>query len=290
MTAPAHTNRSYLIGCGVRSDDPLTFAGLARLAKNREIDHVQILVIPEPDAVFKKRIEMIASQDILCILHAPHHLHGVNPCYPSAVNPGNPGQALEALESALCQTLQMADELRTPAIVLHAGHYPDGRREEAFQGFTDFLDRYYDPRFILENLPEIFRDLKFIGTTAPDLARLSDGRIKGYCLDFPHLYCTANYCGYSFDRELLKFGTIAVSLHHLSNSRKFSCRDEHLPLNDPDGGLDFKTVISWIKQHAETHTSLEYKYQDVSIYHAQIQEFDRLFTLYTHNDEKRKNP
>jgi sugar phosphate isomerase/epimerase len=285
MTIQAHIRRPYLIGCGVRSDDLKTFAELAVLAEHGEIDHVQVLVIPGPEAEFRERIETIAAYDVLCILHAPHHLQGVNPCCPSAADPGHPGKALETLESALCQTLQMADELRTPRIVLHAGHYEKGLREEAFCGFADFLDHYFDPRYILENLPEIFRDLTFIGTTAPDLIRLSNGKIRGYCLDFPHLYCTANYCGYSFDTELMKFGTIPVSLHHLSNSRKFSFRDEHLPLNHPDGGLDFKTVMGWISCHAGIHTSLEYKYNDISVYHDQIREFDRLFTLNRQNDE-----
>jgi sugar phosphate isomerase/epimerase len=284
MTLPRPHPRPYLIGCGVRSDDLKTFKGLAILAEQGEIDHIQVLVIPDPEPDFRDRIETIASYDILCVLHAPHHLQGVNPCCPSAVDPGNPDRARETLESALGQTLLMADELQAQCIVLHAGHYPDGQREEAFLGFADFLDHYFDPRYILENLPEIFRDLKFIGTTAPDLIRLSDGKIKGYCLDFPHLYCMANYRAYSFDEELLKFGSIPVSLHHLSNSRKLSSRDEHLPLNHPEGGLDFRVVMSWISRHAGVHTSLEYKYNDISVYHEQIREFYRLFML-NQNDE-----
>ncbi|HVP94910.1 MAG TPA: TIM barrel protein [Methanoregulaceae archaeon] len=282
MTVLNHECHPCLVGCGVRSDDPDTFAELANLAETGEIDHIQVLVIPEPEPVFKKRIEEIASKNVLCILHAPHHLHGVNPCCPTDVDPESPGNALETLESALCQTLQMADTLGAPAIVLHAGHYKEGQREEAFLGFTDFLDRYYDPRFLLENLPEIFRDLTFIGTTAPDLVRLSDGRIQGYCLDFPHLYCTSNYRGSSFDGELMKFGSMPVSLHHLSNCRKFSYRDEHLPLDHPEGGLDFKTVMGWIERHPGIHTSLEYKYRNISVYLAQIREFNRLFKLNAH--------
>jgi sugar phosphate isomerase/epimerase len=284
MTRQAHNRRPYLIGCGVRSDDLKTFTELAVLAEHGEIDHIQVLVIPGPEAEFRNTIETIASHDVLCILHAPHHLQGVNPCCPCAVDPGHPGRARKNLESALGQTLLMADELQAQCIVLHAGHYQEGQREEAFFGFVDFLDRYFDSRYILENLPEIFRDLKFIGTTAPDLIRLSDGKIKGYCLDFPHLYCTANYRGYSFDEELFKFGSLPVSLHHLSNSRKDSSRDEHLPLNHPDGGLDFNVVMNWISRHAGVHTSLEYKYNDIAVYHEQIQEFYRLFMLHQHDE------
>ena len=277
---PVYNLRPYLIGCGVRSDDLETFKGLAALAERGEIDHIQVLVIPGNEPEFRDRIEIMAAYDILCILHAPHHLHGVNPCFPLATDPGDPGRARECLESALNQTFQMADELRSPMIVIHAGHYPEGKKEEAFSGFADFLDRYFDPRYVLENLPEVFRDLRFIGTSAPDLVRLSNGKIPGYCLDFPHLYCTANYCGRSFETELIKFGTLPVSLHHLSNSRRASFRDEHLPLDDPEGGLDFNLVMGWISSHSGIHTSLEYKYNDIGIYHDQIREFNRLFTRY----------
>ncbi|HTY14424.1 MAG TPA: TIM barrel protein [Methanoregulaceae archaeon] len=280
MILSTDNHRPYLIGCGVRSDDLETFKGLAALAEQGVIDHIQVLVVPEPEPRFRSRVETMAAYDALCILHAPHHLQGVNPCFPSAIDPENPWHARKSLESALIQTFQMADELSSPMIVLHAGHYPKGMREEAFSGFSDFLDRYFDPRYILENLPEVFRDLIFIGTSAPDLVRLSNGKIKGYCLDFPHLYCTSNYWGLSFERELMKFETLPVSLHHLSNSRKSSFRDEHLPLDHPDGGIDLNLVMGWISNHRGIQTSLEYKYDDIGIYYSQIREFNRLFKRY----------
>lgn len=289
MIPSTDNHHPYLIGCGVRSDDLGTFKGLAALAGQGEIDHIQVLVVPEPEPIFRSRIETMKAYDALCIVHAPHHPQGVNPCFPSAEDPGNPGKARKCLESALIQTFQMADELRSPMIVLHAGHYPEGHQEEAFLGFSDFLDHYFDPRYILENLPEVFRDLKFIGTSAPDLVRLSDGKIKGYCLDFPHLYCTVNYWGRSFDEELRKFEPLPVSLHHLSNSRKSSFRDEHLPLDHPEGGLDFTRVINWIIRHPGIQTSLEYKYDDISIYYSQIREFGRLYRQYQETTINRDN-
>ncbi len=287
MMAPTDNHHPYLIGCGVRSDDLETFKGLAVLAEQGVIDHIQVLVIPGSEPEFRSRIETMAAYDVLCILHAPHHPQGVNPCFPSAVDPKNPAKARECLESALNQTFRMADELESPIIVLHAGHYPQGMREEAFRGFSDFLDHHFDPRYVLENLPEVFRDLNFIGTSAPDLLLLSNGKIKGYCLDFPHLYCTSNYWKRSFDDELRQFETMSVSLHHLSNSRKSSFRDEHLPLDHPDGGLDFDLVMNWISRHPGVHTSLEYKYNDIGIYNSQIIEFNRIFTRY---QETANNP
>jgi sugar phosphate isomerase/epimerase len=289
MVKSTDNHHQYLIGCGVRSDDLETFKGLATLAEQGVIDHIQVLVVPGPEPEFRSRIETMAAYDALCILHAPHHPQGVNPCFPSAVDPENPGKARKCLESALGQTFQMADELRSPMIVLHAGHYPKGMQEEAFLGFFDFLDNYFDPRYILENLPEVFRDLIFIGTSAPDLVRLSNGKIKGYCLDFPHLYCTANYWGRSFERELMKFESLPVSLHHLSNSRKSSFRDEHLPLDHPEGGLDFDLIMNWISRHPGIQTSLEYKYNDIGIYYNQIREFKRLFQQYQETTNHKGN-
>ena len=74
--------RPYLIGCGVRSDDPETFLSLSKMVKDGLIDHIQVLVIPEPSHVFNTRAEVIASEQVPVILHAPHHNQGVNPCCP----------------------------------------------------------------------------------------------------------------------------------------------------------------------------------------------------------------
>ena len=180
----------------------------------------------------------------------------------------------------------MADELNTTAVVIHAGRYEAGKKNEAYAGFSAFLDTYYDPRFILENLPAVYRDMQFIGLTARDLAILSGGKIKKFCLDFAHLYCTANYCTFPFTTELSCFSDLRVSLHHLSNSRRFSCRDEHLPLDHPEGGLDFDAVMGWIARHPRVQTSLEYKYRDAGIYYEQVRVFDRLFREFQHCQEK----
>ncbi|TAJ45288.1 TIM barrel protein [Methanofollis fontis] len=269
--------RGYRIGAGVRSDDERTFPVLARMYEVGTIDHVQVQVIPEPAPLFHRHIERIADAGITIVIHAPHHAHGVNPCAPSAYD-DRPAAEIQAwTESALAETLEAADITTADRIVLHTGRYLPGERAEAETTFAAFLDKHFDPRFILENLPSVYADYPLLGNTAEELVLLGGGRIRGYCLDFPHLYCTANYLHRPFAELLAPFADLPLRLFHLSNSRRGSITDEHLPLDHPDGGLDFTEVIPFIAQRPAIDVSLEYKQNDPAVYDEQVRAFDRIY-------------
>lgn len=273
-------NRHYRIGAGVRSDDPATFTALAAMYREGGIDHVQVQVIPAERKVFRAEMEAIADAGVQIVVHAPHHGHGVNPCAPTAYDDRPPAEIEAWTEEALTETAEAADLTGAEKIVLHVGRHLPGRKEEAEETFAAFLDRHFDPRFILENLPAVYAGYPLLGNTAGELRTLSGGRIKGFCLDFAHLFCTANYLGAPFAALLAPFNDLPLDLFHLSNSRKGSITDEHLLIDHPEGGLDFSAVIPFIAAHPEIDTSLEYKENDPGLYAEQLPVFDALFRKY----------
>ncbi|ABN56481.1 MULTISPECIES: TIM barrel protein [Methanoculleus] len=267
----------YNLGCTVRIDDEGTLALLAGLYEEGAIRHIQVQAVPLARQFFRERLDRIAASGIPVVVHAPHHGHGVNPCAPAAYD-DRPLAVIKAyIEEAMSRTLEAADTLGAETIVLHAGRYEPGGRSAAEDTFADFLDRNADPRLTLENLPAVYAGYPLLGNTAEDLAALAGNKITRFCLDFPHLACTANYRHLSFAEELERFEGLNVALHHLSNIRCGSITDEHLELDRPDGGLDLAAVFARLRRHAGVPTTLEYKEDSADVYARQVKVFAGLW-------------
>ena len=265
------------LGCTVRLDDEGTLALLADLYEDGAIRHIQVQAVPLPRPVFRERLDRVAASGIPSVVHAPHHSHGVNPCAPAAYDDRPAKEIEEYIEEAMRQTLEAADILSAETIVLHAGRYEPGGRLAAIETFAHFLDRHSDPRLTLENLPAVYAGYPLLGNTAGELAALADTKITRFCLDFPHLACTANYRHLSFAAELERFEDLDVALHHLSNIRRNSITDEHLALDHPDGGLDLAAVFARLRRHPAVPTTLEYKDDSVDVYARQVKVFAGLW-------------
>ncbi|MCM2465544.1 TIM barrel protein [Methanoculleus oceani] len=267
----------YNLGCAVRLDDERLLALLAGLYEEGAIRHIQVQAVPLPRTLFRERLAAVAGAGIPSIVHAPHHGHGVNPCAPTAYD-DRPAKEIEAyIEEAMSQALEAADTLGAETIVLHAGRYEPGGRFAAVEAFAAFLDRHADPRFALENLPAVYAGYPLLGNTAGELTALAGNRIGRFCLDFPHLACTANHRRLSFAGELERFESLDVALHHLSNIRSGSITDEHLELDHPDGGLDLAAVFARLRRHPDVPTTLEYKEDSADFYTRQVKVFAGLW-------------
>jgi len=265
------------LGCTVRLDDEGTLALLAGLYEDSAIRHIQVQAVPLPRQFFLERLDRIAASGIAVVVHAPHHSHGVNPCAPAAYD-DRPAKEIEAyIEEEMVRTFEAADALGAETIVLHAGRYEPGGRLAAVEEFAHFLDRHNDPRFALENLPAVYAGYPLLGNTAEELAALAGTRITRFCLDFPHLACTANYRRLSFSEELERFDGLDVVLHHLSNIRRGSITDEHLALDHPEGGLDLAAVFARLRRHPAVPTTLEYKEDSADVYARQVRIFAGLW-------------
>jgi len=267
----------YNLGCTVRLDDEGTLALLADLYEDGAIRHIQVQAVPFPRRLFRERLDRIAATGIPSIVHAPHHSHGVNPCAPAAYDDRPLAEIEEYVEEMMARTLEAADALGAETIVLHAGRYEPGGRLAAVETFTEFLDRHADPRLALENLPAVYAGYPLLGNTAEELTALAGTKITRFCLDFPHLACTANHRRLSFVDELERFEDLNVALHHLSNIRRGSITDEHLALDHPDGGLDLAAAFTRLRRHPKVPTTLEYKDDSVEIYTRQVKVFAGLW-------------
>lgn len=261
----------------MRSDDLETFHLLSLLADQGLIDHIQVYVVPAPEEVLNRGIEEIAMTDARIIVHAPHHHEGVNPADPSLGGsiPAATGKA--QIEAGMADAFEVADRLDAPFIIAHAGFFGQLDWQTALINVRSFIDLYHDRRLLIENLPSVHKDLKFIGATAEELRSLNLSRTGGVCLDFAHLYCTANYLSLPYRDLLHSFSTLPVRFHHLSNSRIGSITDQHLPLDHPEGGIEFDLVMEWVRNHPQNQTSLEYKNSAHAIYEQQLLVFDDLY-------------
>ena len=269
---PEREPRPYRIGATLRTTDTELLPGFAALHTRKEIDHIQVRVIP--GKTLRRDLATIAAAGIPAVIHAPHHGHGVNPCAPAAYDARPLPE--KHIEEAMNRTFEAADLLGADTIVIHAGWYEPGGRLAAREEFHRFLDRYPDPRLTLENLPAVFRGRPMLGTTAEELGDLADGRIRGFCLDFAHLYCAANYIGIPYPEALEPFRSLDIRHFHLSNTEEGSIADRHLPLDYPGGGLPFPDLVRCIHTRPATPVSLEYR-EPAGFYEAQIAVFDAIF-------------
>ena len=275
---PEPEPRPYRIGATLRTTDTRLLRGFAALHARGGIDHIQVRVIP--GRTFNRDLATIAAAGIPATVHAPHHGHGVNPCAPAAYDDRPPQEIKKHIEQAMTQTLEAADTLGADTIIIHAGWYEPGGRSAALEEFPRFLDRYSDPRLTLENLPAVFRGRPMLGTTAEELVDLADGRIRGFCLDFAHLYCAANYRNIPYPHSLKPFQALTIRHFHLSNTEEGSIADRHLPLDHPGCGLPFPEVVRCIRTHPAVPVSLEYR-RPAGFYEAQIAVFDAIYRKYS---------
>ena len=275
---PGTERRPYRIGATLRTTDTGLLRGFAALYARGCIDHIQVRVIP--GKTFSRDLAAIAASGIPATVHAPHHGHGVNPCAPAAYNDRPLTEIKKHIEQAMNQTLEAADALGAETIIIHAGWYEPGGRSAALDEFSRFLDRHFDPRLTLENLPAVFRGRPMLGTTAEELAALAGGRLQGFCLDFAHLYCAANYLKIPYPEALEPFQALNIRHFHLSNTEEDSIADRHLPLDHPGSGLPFRDVIQYIRTRPEVPVSLEYR-RSAGFYASQVAVFDAIYKKYS---------
>lgn len=257
-------------GVAIATGDRVALAVCAGLFSRGLLDHLQAYIIPGPESRLREEIAEIAETGIPIVVHAPHHGHHVNPCAPDAFETGRRDLLDAHIETAMMQTFEAADKLGAPLIVLHAGRYEDGKRAEAESTFASFLDRYRDPRIILENLPSVYAGYRLLGNTAGDLQRLAGVCSLSFCLDFAHLHCTASYMHRDFAGLLREFDQLDISLHHLSGSPARSVSDRHLTLDHPENGIDLGFVADAIRRRPGIGTTLELKDVEPEVFEGQL--------------------
>ena len=257
-------------GAGCLFSRPEVFESRANMLDTHEIGHVQLMMIPESELVFQNHIEVFETYSGKIRIHAPHHMQRVNPCAPELYSDRGPEDIKTHIETAINQTCEAADRTGSEIIVLHAGRYLPGDQENAISQFHDFLDQYYDKRFILESLPDLQRGYPYLGTTPEELIALGENTITGYCADFPHLWCTSLTKGIPYQEILDQMTTLPIRFTHLSGSPGPGEERQHLLFDDPDNRFGLDLITPFLMDHQDLEISLEFAVDDPSVIRTQL--------------------
>ncbi|MDD1728621.1 MAG: hypothetical protein LUQ50_06080 [Methanospirillum sp.] len=257
-------------GAGCLLSHPEILPSRAALLESRTIGHVQLMMIPLTESMFQQNIEVFEPYAGKIRIHAPHHFQGVNPADPELFSNGISGDIHTHIETAMNQTLEAADHTGSEVIVIHAGRYEHGHRDEAVARFHDFLDRFPDPRYSLESLPDLQFGPAYLGTTPEELKLLGGSSIKGYCPDFPHLWCTSSAQGIIYQDLLDGMSTLPLSFSHLSGSPGPGSERQHLLFDDPDNQFTLPLIRKFLLDHQDLELSLEFAVDDPAVITRQV--------------------
>lgn len=255
-------------GCLLRT--PEVFPVWGEMLEQGEIGHVQLLTTPVASQDYSSHLEIFESYPGYIRVHAPHHVQGVNPCNPELFAQGRGDDLRNYIEEAMAQTSEAADRTGSEIIVLHAGRYRPEERSEAIATFHAFLDVYPDDRYILETLPDLKHGYRFLGITPGELRELAGQKITGFCLDFPHLWCTAQAQGIPYHQLLNEMGSLPLKFSHLSGSPGPGSDRQHLFFDDPQNAFDLPLLRSFLSNHPDLEISLEFATDDPDIIRQQI--------------------
>jgi hypothetical protein len=257
------------IGAGALISRPDVFPSRAAMLEEGAAGHIQLMMIPLDTDEFQKNIEIVEPYAGKIRVHAPHHKQNINPCAPGLFL--DPKSAGNFIENAMNQTCEAADRTGSDIIVLHAGGYIPGNREEAIRTFHEFLDLYPDDRYILESLPILINEPLFLGVTPDELRTVGDGRINGFCADFPHLWCSSITHEIPYEDMLADMDKLPIRFSHLSGTPGPTLGRQHLLFTDPQNRFNLDLIIPFLMDHPNLEISLEFPHDDPAIIRSQIE-------------------
>ncbi len=257
-------------GAGCLSSSPSVFLNRMDMVREGVSVHTQLMIIPEERRVFENHLELYETCAGTIRIHAPHHTQHVNPCEPALYASGLTIPVTDHIEMAMEQTLEAADRTKSPFIVLHAGRYTKGTAPEAIARFHAFLDRYPDPRYILETLPILGCGHPLLGITPGELLTLANGKIRRFCHDLPHIFCTSQALGIPYEEFLSSFDAVPASFFHLSGTPGTGTAIQHLSLGDPGNMLPHAPAKAWFTRHPEIEVSVEIASDDPAVVRAEL--------------------
>ncbi len=159
------------------------------------------------------------------------------------MNSASPDRQIQAIvRKRYLLSLQIAAELEARTVVFHANYLPFIRRPEYLPDWTRLQVEFWtdllqeaarlDLFVALENMweprPEIIGNL---------LECINSPRL-GACLDVGHVYLYTDSTPFPIWADRLREWVIHC---HINNHRGYY--DEHLPLDTPDGVIDYRTVL-----------------------------------------------
>jgi endonuclease IV len=206
-----------------------------RLYEKGIFNYIELYIVPnslEFTSIWK-------NLEIPFIIHCPHFAHGFN-----LAKKSKRAYNLEIYK----QVKEYADILDAKYIIFHGGI--DGNIEET----ADQLAKFREKRALLENkpfvaLPNCMGGNYCRGFNFEEIKIVKDKSNCGFCLDFGHAICAANYQSkrrLSYIAELMR---LQPSMFHLTDLREVnSVYDSHLHLGT--GQLDIKEIAKFLPKNA----------------------------------------
>lgn len=198
-------------------------------------DYIELYVVPNTLG----NIEKWKKLSIPYIIHCPHFMHEFNLADKTK---------RELNKKIYDEVKNYADILNASYIIFHGGM--DGTIEETvFQ-----LNTINDSRALIENKPYIplakNLGIKFCrGATVEEIIFVLQNTSCGFCLDFCHAICSANWQKLEPYHYVEKFNVMKPCMYHLSDIQEISSPyDSHY--NFGKGQLDFSRILSNVNENA----------------------------------------
>lgn len=206
-----------------------------------DFDYAEIYIRPNVD--FDKLKKMRKKHSIEFTLHAAHWEDGFDLSIAD-----NEKHNLQLLNIAK----QAADVLDSQFIIVHPGRIYD---ENSKQNMFDFLDKYFDERFIFENCPAVDQtdhNSKYLFATPQEMQTLLIRYKAGLALDYSHAICSANVLKKDPLSFIEDFYNLKPNYFHLTGVQMDSTFDNHQHLGLANNDYSF------LKQLPSTyHLTLE---------------------------------
>ena len=207
-------------------------------------DYIELYAVPNTLDSLKKWKHLT----IPYIIHCPHFMHGFNLAEKSK---------RQENKKIYHEVKIFADELNASYIIFHGGM--DGTIEETvFQ-----LNQIDDSRALIENKPYIPLSEKLgitycRGATIDEISFVLQNTRCGFCLDFCHAMCSANWQKIEPYSYVQKFNLLQPKMYHLSDLKEeFSPYDSHY--NFGKGQLNFDKILSNLSNNAIVSIETEKK-------------------------------
>ncbi len=209
-----------LFSSNIRNNPKIIEDGMKYVSEHDDRMFVELMVLTETSRDDLRAIKE-CSCDVEIRLHAPHHLMNFDA--------GN--KNLEAENRRIIEHVQYAADLfNAKTIVVHAGC---GQGIEAIKETVRQFKLFDEKRIVVENLPVVAEEgLKLSGNVPEEIAYIKEHCGCGFCFDFSHALCAANYLGLDIEKQLSGFYNLKPDVYHIYDGLMDEVDDKHLHFGD----------------------------------------------------------
>lgn len=187
------------------------------VGQNSEQMFIELMVVNQTtDDDMKKFTNLLKGLEVT--IHAPHNAMGFD----------TGKKDLEKTNrEILAKAQKAADALQAKVIVVHAG---GGREEENIRETARQFKLFNDARIVIENLACDADDVTEVmhGNTPEEISYIMQESGCGFCFDFSHAVCAANYLGLDIEKQLSGFYNLKPRVYHICDGLLDGQEDLHL--------------------------------------------------------------